>query len=66
VVSVAGEESAKLKKLVADIGFDMLMLQDLLTKKILRSVEKREVVQYLQERFEPIERRRCTVLRISR
>lgn len=66
MVSVAGEESAKLKKLVADIGFDMLMLQDLLTKKILRSVEKREVVQYLQERFEPIERRRCTVLRINR
>ena len=66
MVSVAGEESAKLKKLVADIGFDMLMLQDILTKKTLRSVEKRVVEQYLQERFETIKRRRCTVLRINR
>ena len=47
VVSVAGEKSVKLKKLVADLGLDMLMLQDILTKKTLRSVEKREVVQYL-------------------
>ena len=47
MVSIAGEESAKLKKLVTDIGFDMLMLQDLLTKNTLRSVEKCEVVQYL-------------------
>ena len=51
------EENAKLKKLVADLSLDKLMLQDVRTVKILRPAEKRQAVRYLQERFQASERR---------
>ncbi len=38
------EENAKLKKLVADLSLDKLMLQDVLTKKFIGSAEKREAI----------------------
>jgi putative transposase len=44
------EENVKLKRLVADLSLDKVMLQDV-SKKILKPVKKREMVNYLMGRY---------------
>ena len=41
------DEYKKLKRLVADLSLDKGMLQDVLSKKVLKPVRQREVVRYL-------------------
>lgn len=60
------EENAKLKKLVADLSLDKVMLQDVLSKKMVGPAEQREAVMYLQAVYDASERRSCRVLRLHR
>ncbi|MEI6100425.1 MAG: IS3 family transposase [Eubacteriales bacterium] len=60
------EENAKLKKLVAELSLDKLMLQDVLNKKVLRPVHRKEMATYLQQGYQISERRSCKVLKIHR
>jgi putative transposase len=45
------DENVKLKRLVADLSLDKVMLQDVLQKKVLKPVKKREMVNYLMGRY---------------
>ena len=53
------EENKKLKHLVADLSLEKHMLPEVLANKALRPACKRELVRFLQERFEVSERRAC-------
>ena len=51
------EESTRLKRVVADLTLDKVMLQDLVQKRVLKPVKQREVVHYLMGRYTVSERR---------
>lgn len=59
------EENVKLKKLVADLSLDKVMLQDVTDKKLLRSAEKWEAARYLQEHFHASERKSSTAYAVA-
>jgi putative transposase len=44
------DENIKLKRLVADLSLDKVMLQDVL-RKVLKPVKQREVMNYLTDRY---------------
>lgn len=60
------EENAKLKKLVADLSLDKAILQDVLSKKLVRPVDRKEAATYLLKHYSISERRTCAVLKIYR
>ena len=60
------EENHRLKRLVADLSLDKSMLQDVLSKKALKPSRKRELADYLQQRFGASQRQTSTVLKLSR
>jgi putative transposase len=51
---------------VADLNLDKQILQDVLSKKVLRPTRKRILVRYLQEGYWTSERRVCSVAQIQR
>ena len=55
------DENGKLKRLVADLTFDKSMLQDAL-RKVVRPVQRREVVRRYQTAFALSERRACRAM----
>ena len=59
------EENSKLKKLVADLSLDKIMLQDVLSKMV-RPADRKEAVVYLEKAYAQSERRCCRVLRLNR
>src|SRR5512142_371322 len=59
------DENTKLKRLVADLSLDKVMLQDVL-KKVLKPVKKREVVRYLMSRYRIGTRRACRCVPLRR
>ncbi len=60
------EENQKLKQLVADLSPDKAMPQDVLGKKALKPVVKRELVMRLQDSYRVSERRAVKVLAAHR
>lgn len=59
------EENVKLKRLVADLSLDK-MLQDVVQKKVVKPVKKREVVRYLMCRYGVGTRRACRCVPLRR
>ncbi|WP_441351275.1 MULTISPECIES: IS3 family transposase [unclassified Tardiphaga] len=60
------EENGKLKRIVADLSLDKAMLQDVLSKKLLRPDRKRELVDRVCGDWKVSIRRACSTLRIDR
>ena len=60
------EENRQLKKLVADLSLDKQMLQDVLSKKVLKPATKRETIHWLQAHYDISERRGCKVIGFCR
>jgi len=60
------DENAKLKRIVADLSLDKAMLQDVLSKKALRPVCKRQLVDGVRSDWKVSVRRACSALRIDR
>jgi putative transposase len=60
------EENLKLKRLVADLSLEKSMLQDMLAKKSLRPARRRDVIQWLKDRYRVSERRGCQAMRFDR
>ncbi|WBX91909.1 IS3 family transposase [Pseudoxanthomonas mexicana] len=60
------EENRKLKQLVADLSLDKVMLQDVLSKKLLRLAQRKTLVGHLIDRYRIGVRRACDVVRQSR
>ena len=60
------DETAKLKRLVAELSLDKVMLQDVLAKKMVRPSQKRVVVSYLGAAYPISERRACQTIRCAR
>ncbi len=60
------EENGRLKLLVADLSLDKHMLQDMLSKKVLKPVDKREIVSYICSTYAVRERRSCKLIWIGR
>jgi putative transposase len=58
------EENARLKRLVAELTLDKVMLQDVLGKKTVTPSRRRPVVSYLHDTYRVSERRACRVARI--
>lgn len=59
------EENIKLKRLVADLSLDKVMLQDVLQKSS-EAVKKREIVNYLMGRYGVGNRQACRCVRLHR
>ncbi|PWB43133.1 MAG: IS3 family transposase [Rhodocyclales bacterium] len=60
------EENGKLKRLVADLNLDKAMLQDVLSRKLLKPSRKRELVSDLMKRYGASLRQACAVVQMSR
>ncbi|MCG8607499.1 IS3 family transposase, partial [bacterium] len=60
------EENTRLKRVVADLTLDKVMLQDGARKKVLRPSRKRPMVTYLRQRYGVSERRSCRTLQLNR
>jgi putative transposase len=60
------EENRKLKQMVADLSLDKHMLQEVLSKKVLRPAGRRALVRYPEDSFRVSERRACAVVCIRR
>ncbi|MCX6567390.1 MAG: IS3 family transposase [Candidatus Aminicenantes bacterium] len=60
------EENKQLKRMVADLSLDKQMLQDVLSKKILKPARKRRQVTQLRDAYWVSERRACRVVMICR
>ena len=60
------DENTKLKRLVADLSLDKVMLQDVDPKKVLKPVKQREVMRYLMGRYDVSARRACRVVAATR
>ena len=60
------DENTKLKRLVADLSLDKVMLQDVVEKKVVKPVRKREVVRCLMGRYGVSARQACRCVRIKR
>jgi putative transposase len=52
-------QSAKLKKLVADLSLEMVMLQDLASRKVVGASQRRSAARHLQQHYSVSERRGC-------
>jgi len=59
------EENAKLKRVVADLTLDKVMLQDILKKRLKAGV-RRELAKDLQARYRAGKRSACSLVDISR
>ena len=59
------EENQRLKRLVADLSLDKVMLRKL-SKKVLRPAQKRQAVHFLREAYRISVRRGCGLLMQSR
>jgi putative transposase len=60
------EQNGKLKRLVADLSFDKIMLQDLLSKKAVKPTRNREIADELSERYRLGIRQACAALPLPR
>ncbi|HBW2290169.1 TPA: IS3 family transposase [Klebsiella pneumoniae] len=60
------EENQRLKRLVADLSLDKVMLQEVIKKKVLRPAQKRQAVHFLREAYRISVRRGCGLLMQSR
>ena len=60
------EENSKLKRLVANLSLDKVMLQDALSKKALKASRKRKLATDLLTRFGVSMRKACAVMKLSR
>ncbi|MFJ5477582.1 IS3 family transposase [Pectobacterium carotovorum] len=60
------DENQRLCRLVADLSLDKEMLQDIIRKKFLRPVQKREAVAYLLDAYRIGLRRGCRLMMQSR
>lgn len=60
------EENGKLKQLVADLSLDRAMLQEVLRKKSLKPVRRRDLVRHLELAWEVSERRACRAMGFAR
>ncbi|HED1257264.1 IS3 family transposase [Enterobacter ludwigii] len=60
------DENQRLRRLVADLSLDKEMLQDVIRKKFLRPVQKREAVAYLLDAYRIGLRRGCRLMMQSR
>ena len=60
------EENAGLKRIVADLTLDKAMLQDGLSKKVLKSSQRGPLIQHWCEKYGVSERRVRRVGRMSR
>jgi putative transposase len=60
------DENTTLKRLVADLSLDKVMLQDIVQKAVLKPVKQREVMHYLIGRYGVSERRACLTTRLWR
>jgi putative transposase len=59
-------ENRRLKRLVADLTLDKMMLQEVIRKNIAKPTRKRPMVEYLRLGFGVSERRACRVIAIDR
>ena len=57
---------AKLKRIVAELSLDKVMLQDVLKKKALRPARKRQLVDQLKYDWKVSARRACATRRVAR
>ena len=55
------EENARLKRLIADLSLDKVMLQEVASKKMVSASQRRSAVRHLQRRYSVSERRGCEV-----
>ncbi|MCO7227616.1 IS3 family transposase [Pleionea sp. CnH1-48] len=60
------EENERLKRVVADLTLDKVMLQDLNSRKLVSAPQRRLAVRSLQDRYNVSERRACRLLSLSR
>lgn len=60
------EENIQLKKLVADLSLDKEDVTGCLPKKVLKSVKKREIVNYLMGRYGVGNRKPCRCVKLQR
>ncbi len=60
------EENLRLKKLVAELTLDKAMLQDVLSKKMVKPSRRGPMVERLVGSFQVSERHACRVLRLPR
>ncbi|MBO1587285.1 IS3 family transposase [Yersinia pseudotuberculosis] len=60
------DENQRLKRLVADLSLDKEMLQDVIRKKFLRPLQKRDAVEYLLAAYRIGVRRGCRLMMQSR
>lgn len=60
------EENKQVKKLVADLSLDKQMLQDVLTKKVLKPGQLTKFAEHLEQAYQVSVCRRCSVLCMSR
>jgi putative transposase len=60
------EENRKLKRIVADQSLDLMMLRDLVTKKMVGSAAQRAAVDHLMKAHQASERRACRLVGIAR
>ena len=60
------DENTRLKRLVADLTLDKVMLQDVLSKKALKPAKQRALVGDIRERYGASQRRVCTTFRFNR
>lgn len=60
------EENQRLKRLVADLSLDKEMLQEVIKKKVLRPVQKREAVTWSLEAYRIGLRRGCRLMMQNR
>jgi Transposase len=57
------DENVRLKKMVADISLDKQMLQDVI-EKALKSIQKKQLADYLSHQYRVSTRRICRILMI--
>jgi putative transposase len=60
------EENTRLKRVVADLTLDKANVAGCTRKKILKPSRRRQVVEYLHDRYRVSERRACRVARMHR
>lgn len=56
----------KLKRLVADLSLDKVMLQDVIPTNVLKPVQQHDVMRYLMGRYDVSQRRACRVVQATR
>jgi transposase-like protein len=60
------DENARLRRIVADLTLDKQILQEVVRKKALKAVKRRELAAWMQERFKVSVRRSCELALLQR